>query len=236
MKYLKSINISQLDFVDYFNNEYFNNEYLNNFNSIKFLFIGLATYISINYVFHTKKNKSTKVVLDNYLNLGCETYKNLSSFELSEDQLKELKNNMIKETTPVGHIKLSYDYNVSAFIYYSDCDIPYKYLEVVARLFVIKNNCKSIYIDYVEEIIKARDLVKNQNNSQNNNYNKNSIFANFLNKKLPGNSNIYITPEKSNKYIKKGSIKDLEEEERKTEYNKKKESTIKNISYKNFKK
>jgi hypothetical protein len=106
-------------------------------------------------------------------------------------------------------------------------------LEVVSRLFVIKHNVKKLYINYIEEIIKARDIkLKKQENLT---IHENSIYAISKNKKLPENTNFYISPEKSNTYIKLGKIKDLIEEESKKSREILKENNRKDISFKEFK-
>ena len=45
-----------------------------------------------------------------------------------------------------------YDNNKESFTYYSDNTIPYRFLETVARKYVILYNCKSIFIDMEEEL------------------------------------------------------------------------------------
>ena len=147
-----------------------------------------------------------------------------------------LNNYSIEEVTPTGLVKLSYDNNHEAFVYYADEDIPYKYLEVVARLFVIKYNCKSLYIDYKEQLFKARDKFFENKKQKNNNSQINSIYAISKNKKLPENTNIYVVPEVSNKYIKKGKIKDLIEENKIKEREEMKDKSTKKINFRDFKK
>ena len=83
-------------------------------------------------------------------------------------------------------------------------------------------------------MIKARDikLKKNINLTTK----ENSIYAISKNKKLPENTEFYISPEKSNTYIKLGKIKDLIEEENKKSREINKENKRKDISFKEFKK
>ena len=188
--------------------------------------------------FFCKKSKfnntlnNPKITLDTYLDKGMDEFKNTDKKELTELELDNLKTSFIDETTPAGVVKLYYDKYSEAFHYYSDEDIPYKYLEVVARLFVIKYNCSSLYINYIEELLKAKDL-KLKNNA--NTVSVNKLYMISKNKNLPENSEIYIVPEKSNKYIKKGKLKDLIEEEKIKQRTKIKEENIKNISFKDFK-
>jgi ABC-type multidrug transport system ATPase subunit len=48
-----------------------------------------------------------------------------------------------------------WDEKREGFVYYSDATIPYRYLEVVARKYVIMNDCKEIYVDMREELKEA---------------------------------------------------------------------------------
>lgn len=211
--------------------------YESNYFLINSLLSTLFTIFLINKYFRKKKSKLNNftIKLDTYLDKGSDEFKNITKKELSETQLKELKNNSIQEVTPSGNIILSYDFDLSAFIYYADEDIPYKYLEVVSRLFVNKYDCTNLYIDYKEELFKARDLFLEKKNKNVEKEQIKSLYAINKNKKLPNNTNVYISPERSNKYIKKGKIKDLREEERKVEREKIKTEKIKDISFKDFK-
>ena len=76
-------------------------------------------------------------------------YKNklelLEKTETSIDRLNQLKNSFIIETTPYGNVLMFWDQNRRSFTYYSDKTMPYRFLEVVARKYVIMNRCKDIY-------------------------------------------------------------------------------------------
>jgi len=224
--------INYIDYIDYIN-------YINTFKNYKNFFYLINTLFFILLFlklgkFNKKKEEEIKIVLDSYLNKGEAELKNFSNKLLSKDEIDNLKNKFIDEVTPSGLVKLFYDSYLEAFCYYSDQDIPYKYLEVVSRLYVLKYNCVNLYINYKEELFKARDIKLNKNKPSDNN--TNLLYAVSKNKKLPENSNIYIVPEKSNKYIKKGTIKNLDEKEKKKVREEKKEKVIKEINFKDFKK
>jgi hypothetical protein len=180
------------------------------------------------------KNNKKEIKLEEYLDKGNLELKNLLEEDISDERLEEISKEFIEEITPNGLVRLSYNKDKESFTYYSNEDIAYKYLEVVSRLFVIKYNVKKLYINYVEELIKARDikLKKNINLTTK----ENSIYAISKNKKLPENTEFYISPEKSNTYIKLGKIKDLIEEENKKSREINKENKRKDISFKEFKK
>lgn len=159
-----------------------------------------------------------------------ETYNELELNDLEEN----FNNNYIEEKTPLGIVAMSYDKESEIFIYYSDNkNIPYYDLETVARLFVIKNNCKKIYIDYQEEVEKAikvyhETLEKKKKMEEelktNSNSNSNGgVFALFK-RNIEQNQNINletkegnildknkIIPEKLNRYKYKGKISEYNE-------------------------
>ena len=153
---------------------------------------------------------------DKYL----EEYNNLQDTPINDE-----KTFFVEEKTPRGIIKMDYDTNNNSFIYFSDTkDIPYKYLETVGRLFVIKNNCKSIYIDYDVEINKEKqeETQINEKNEPRNNvfakfksYNKSTsntkVGSSEFNKKLSYNKVTNILPNKSNHFTYKGKLIDYDE-------------------------
>ena len=55
---------------------------------------------------------------------------------------EKLKDIFIKEDTPAGVIYLNYNIDYESFDYYTNKTIPYKYLDTVARKYMIDNNCK----------------------------------------------------------------------------------------------
>ena len=158
-------------------------------------------------------------------------------YEENQDLLS-LKDNFIEEKSPRGIIYMAYDKSIDSYIYYSKTkDIPYKYLETVARKYVIDNKCLNIYVDYKEEYIQGlnkykqrllqqKELLENkikkqqQKQDEDNIENKKkSIFANFksYNKQdkitknnTDTNTKEYILTENSNHYKYKGNLDDYE--------------------------
>ena len=72
-----------------------------------------------------------------------------------ELDLTHLKNNFVMEYTPVGNVLMYYNVVKECFDYYSDSTIPYRYLEVVSRKYVLMNNCVSLYFDMEEELAQC---------------------------------------------------------------------------------
>lgn len=92
----------------------------------------------------------------------------------------KLMNSYIIENTPLGHVAMRYNNSRGTFEYYADNTIPYRFLEVVARKYVITYRCKSLYIIMEEELKKYEEkmeLLKKE--EQNKSVPKKNIFAKF---------------------------------------------------------
>jgi hypothetical protein len=136
-----------------------------------------------------------------------------------KDRIEKLKNTFVMEKTPLGNVMMSYNNSKNSFEYYSDNTIPYRYLETVARKYVIFFDCKMLYVDMNVELknamnniekrkdndmkeeksTKTKDLFKeysNQNRTVNNiNNNNNNPVRNgkpnaFMNRNPNPNTNI----------------------------------------------
>ena len=67
------------------------------------------------------------------------------------------RNSHVRETTPQGDVIMTYDADRSLFCYYCDKrSVQFKYLESVARKYVVEHGCKRLYIDFREELTKAK--------------------------------------------------------------------------------
>ena len=63
----------------------------------------------------------------------------------------------VRETTPQGDVIMAYDAGRQVFCYYCDKrSVQFKYLESVARKYVVEHGCKRLYIDFREELTKAK--------------------------------------------------------------------------------
>ena len=69
-----------------------------------------------------------------------------------KERLDKMKHNFIIEKTPLGNIVMIYNNTRGTFDYYSDSNIPYRFLETVGRKYVLKFNCRPIFIDMEEEL------------------------------------------------------------------------------------
>ena len=175
-------------------------------------------------------------------------YDDLEENELTEDFVQDLKLNPIVDTTPTCDALMYYDNNLESFVYYAKTkEIPYKYLETLARKYVITYNCKKLYIDIRKEVEKGRkkakeimEKEKDENNSNKTEEKKNSVFANFktYNRKgevnSKGKDKIYVLKEASNRYSYRGKMEEYKEPKEEVEEEVKQEE--KSIDYASFKK
>ena len=120
--------------------------------------------------------------------------------ENEKDEKKDNKNEKIKrnvnhlfvlENTPVGNVIMGYDEIKESFYYYSDVNIPYVFLEVVARKFVLQNDCVELY-----SVMNEKKFLRENP--------KGKIFAKF--KKYNEKKENAIIIKKMNNYINKGKI------------------------------
>lgn len=144
--------------------------------SISFLFFlmnELKSYVNINSSSTTKKDDKEELQVQNkkdeikYEDKYVTRVRNMNNNPLLKDNDKELekilenyKNNIIIEKTPLGNVAMYYDSISETFTYYSDNAIPYRFLEVVARKYVINYNCKQLYIDMEQELEKKQLIDK----------------------------------------------------------------------------
>ena len=134
--------------------------------------------------------------------LTKELIKETSYNKMLEQFLKKNKNNYVIENTPLGNVAMNFNVEKGSFEYYSDKNIPYRFLETVARRYVITFQCKPLYICMDKEIQLAeqkmkekKELIKNANAKSK----TKDIFATFKNNK-PNQS---IQPIQINKFVKK---------------------------------
>jgi hypothetical protein len=69
-----------------------------------------------------------------------------------DKRLNKLTNCYVIEKTPNGNVIMIYQKDRESFKYYSDYNIPYRYLEVVGRKYVKLFNCRPIFVDMEEEL------------------------------------------------------------------------------------
>ena len=119
-------------------------------------------------------------------------YNKVESQVLSKDDLDRLKNTFLMERTPLGNLMMHYDHTRESFVYYSDNTIPYRFLEVASRRYVVQNNCKSIHVNMKDELSEAekrsldkkekeKEKTKEHEKKQETEVVKKSVFAKLKN-------------------------------------------------------
>lgn len=159
-------------------------------------------------------------------------YDNLDDNELTEEYVKDLELNTITDTTPRGDVLMYYSKHLNSFVYYSKTkEIPYKYLETVARKYVIKYNCKCLYVDirkeYEKGVQKYKEMKEKEEHdkkekleveSENSKENKKKqlfVALKTYNRKAEVNAKqkdkIYILKEQANRYSYRGRMDEYKE-------------------------
>ena len=151
--------------------------------------------------------------------------------ELTEEFVNNLSLNTITETTPRGDVLMYYSSKLGTFVYHSHTkEIPYNYLETVARKYVIEYNCKKLYIDirkeYEKGVQKYKEIKAKEEEEKNaadggvddtKENKKKQIFANFKTYNRKGEvhnkqkDKIYILKEQANRYSYRGKIEEYSE-------------------------
>jgi hypothetical protein len=105
--------------------------------------------------------------VSNYSEKFADEYNRVNVKILTPDDLHGLSCNFVVEQTPLGNVLMCYHYNendqgLNAFHYYSDSTIPYGFLEVVAKKYVVAFDCKMLYVDIQNEMEKTKKKQEEQ--------------------------------------------------------------------------
>lgn len=183
--------------------EKYEDKYLEAFKKIKNNFILTEDEIEL---------KKTKTI--EYLNLGDEEAERKATEYVWNKRCENLKNNYVMEYTPLGNVIMYYDHFKNSFMYYSDHTLPYRFLEVVARKYVITFRCPKLYVSMEDVIKEAEEKLlrekeekeekeKEKEEKYKEEINKKNVFARFKNYNKPGGQSIVETTPK----IQKNNIK-----------------------------
>ena len=204
---------------------------------------------------YDEEDKETEVAEIPYENRYFKEYDDLEEKDLIEDFVKDLTLNVTREETPKGEVLMYYSHEHESFIYYAKTkEIPYKYLETLARKYVIIYDCKKLYIDIRKEYEKGlnryKELKENKTTDSGssaggdkNENKKKQLFASFKTYTRKGEVNakqkdkIYILREKANRYSYRGKIEEYKEDKRENEQSYYDQcATEKKIDFSSFKK
>ena len=122
-------------------------------------------------------------------------------FSLDQQEVVESDENramgVVEEDTPEGRVRLKYAQE--GFDYWADKAISYRYLETVARKYVILYDCRERYVNMFRELLKAYEAPKPPPPPP-----INSVFASF--KVYAPIKAAKIVNERANRYSWKGRI------------------------------
>ena len=147
---------------------------------------------------------------DTYFFEYLDEFNDLTSTELDDDYLNLLELKYIKQKTPKGDVLMNYNNSNSSFDYYckKSNSIDFLYLDVVSRIYVVKYDCKNIYIDNYDNFELIKEYYANVANysSSSDELKENNIFYNKLHKKNKAKQPIEYV---SNKYKYRGTFDDF---------------------------
>jgi hypothetical protein len=145
-------------------------------------------------------------------------------------KIKNLNNCYVMEKTPQGNVLMIYDKDRESFKYYSDSNIPYRYLEVVGRKYVKSFHCRPLFVDMEEELKlvdekwtkeyelkKAKEIeekMKQEENIKNNKplEKKKNVFAKFKSYNKDSGGKMSMAPPPKNSIPSKSLIETKENE------------------------
>ena len=180
------------------------------------LIVSICVYEKMINEFAEKYNANKEYYeYDTYFFEYLDEFNELNNIKVVDDYLNDtylnsLEYKYVKQKTPKGDVLMNYNNKNSSFDYYckKSNTINFLYLDVVSRIFVVKYNCKNIYIDNYDNYELIKDYYNNLNNSLSSvdELKENTIFYNKVStKNKPKQSIEYV----SNKYKYRGTFDDF---------------------------
>jgi hypothetical protein len=146
---------------------------------------------------------------DTYFFEYLDEFNELNNVKLDDTYLDLLEYKYVKQKTPKGEVLMNYNHSTSSFDYYckKSNSIDFLYLDVVSRIYVVKYNCKNIYVDNYDnfELIKTYYANITNDLSSLDELKENTIFYNNIKKNKTKQSIEYV----SNKYKYRGTFDDF---------------------------
>ena len=175
------------------------------------LIVSICVYQKMVNQFVEKYNANKECYeYDTYFFEYLDEFNDLTSTELDDDYLNLLELKYIKQKTPKGDVLMNYNNSNSSFDYYckKSNSIDFLYLDVVSRIYVVKYDCKNIYIDNYDNFELIKEYYANVANysSSSDELKENNIFYNKLHKKNKAKQPIEYV---SNKYKYRGTFDDF---------------------------
>jgi hypothetical protein len=154
---------------------------------------GIMIYFLLSFLYWSVEYEQKRLIDDSESDIDdddLEPMKYEDKYLLELDNLKEgegdpeveanidnLSNCFVIEKTPIGNVLMNYNSKKETFDYFSDMSIPYRYLLVVCRKYVMQFNCVSLYVN--SEIKELEN--KEPDNKKNLETGKKNVFAKFKN-------------------------------------------------------
>ena len=175
------------------------------------LIVSICVYQKMINQFVEKYNANKECYeYDTYFFEYLDEFNELATKELTDDCLNILGSKYIKQKTPKGDVLMTYNNSNSSFDYYCKRSntIDFMYLDVVSRIYVVKYDCKVIYVDNYDnfELIKTYYANVSDISCSFDDVKENNIFYNKVNKKNKAKQCIEYV---SNKYKYRGTFDDF---------------------------
>ena len=175
------------------------------------LIVSICVYQKMINQFVEKYNANKECYeYDTYFFEYLDEFNELHSRELPDDYLNSLGSKYIKQKTPKGDVLMTYNNLNSSFDYYCkrSNSIDFMYLDVVSRIYVVKYNCKVIYVDNYDNFELIKDYYANVSDisCSFDDVKESNIFYNKVNKKNKAKQSIEYV---SNKYKYRGTFDDF---------------------------
>ena len=182
------------------------------------VFGGMVCFVLFDFETSYARLEDVRIPYENYYLLGNEK-EYIKEFEKEEN----ISKGVVEEETPDGSVIMKYNPDIERFEYWSDKSIKYKYLETVARKYVIIFDCKDKYINMFKQLLEAMEKTKEEKNDKKED--ETNVFANLKNyKKKDDEDDKKIVNQKANIYKHMGKL---------NEYSIKKKEVI-NINFRTF--
>jgi hypothetical protein len=154
---------------------------------------GLIIYFLLSFLYWSVQNEQRKLL--DYVYSDSDTDSDTDDLEpvryedkypLEIDELEilpvdtdNLLNCFVIETTPIGNVLMNYNHKKETFDYFSDMSMPYRFLLVVCRKYVMQFNCVSLYVK--SEIKELENNESDKKSLDTEMQKKKNVFAKFKN-------------------------------------------------------
>ena len=150
-----------------------------------------------------KENENKKEV-EVYEEKYLKKVRNIKGDKNKEFNERDLSLSFVMEKTPLGNVLMFYNKQKECFDYYSDSSMPYRYLEVVSRKYVLMNDCVSLYVDMEDELRLYEEKEKKKDRDNGKLVPVKNVFAKFKSyNKEGGSGHVNVAPAPKNNILQK---------------------------------